>query len=72
MMENVLPTPRPGHQWTMQIFPHGRRVIVQAKPYKLSTMDEAIAKLNAGHRVYVRLEDAARIGRQAKQAKAAA
>lgn len=53
-----LPAPRPGHLWMMQIYPGGRRVVVQAKPYRLSSHEAALTKLAGGHRVYVSLHDA--------------
>lgn len=58
--------PRPGHVWTMQIFPGGRRVVVQARPYRISSAEDALAKLKAGHRVYVALDDAIAVLSRAK------
>lgn len=61
-----LPPPRRGCQWVMQIYPGGRRVVVEAKPYRVSVHDDALAKLKTGHRVYVGLNDAISVLRLAK------
>lgn len=56
-----LPPLRQGNVWTMQIFPGGRKVVVQVKPYRVSTVAAAVEKLKGGHRVHVALDDAIRV-----------
>ena len=66
-MGQELHSPRPGNVWTMQIFPGGRKVIVQAKPYRISNIESALTKLANGHRVYVALTDAVAVLQRAQQ-----
>lgn len=66
ILGHSLPPARAEHVWAMQIFAGGRRVVVQAMPYKLSTQAAALEKLKAGHRVYVSLDDAISVLREAK------
>ena len=57
-MGQELPPLREGNVWSMQIYPGGRKVVVQVKPDRVDFVSDAARKLRAGQCVYVWLDDA--------------
>lgn len=65
-MGQELPPLRVGNVWAMQIFPGGRKVVVQVQPYHVRSVEQAVTALKAGHRQYVSLDDAVAVLQQVK------
>lgn len=63
-MGQELPPLRAGNVWAMQIFPGGRKVVVQVRPYLVRPVEQAVTALRAGHRQYVLLDDAVTVLQQ--------
>lgn len=55
---------RPGNVWALEIYPGGRKTVMQTKAKYVDYTDDAVKKLNAGQRVFVWLDDATEVLRR--------
>lgn len=60
-MGQELPPLREGNVWAMLVYPGGRKLVAQIAPYNIYHINDAVAELKAGRRVYVWLDDAVEV-----------